>query len=101
MAHDSKQTKEAACRTLRQICVEESIRGLVVQQGGLKACVAIATDEDCEVSPLLCCSSPAPQKSTRREAAHAIAKTLVTTNPNILSEHVRLGVMRPLIFLCR
>jgi hypothetical protein len=41
------------------------------------------------------------QKSTRREAAHAIAKTLVTTNPHILSEHLRLGVMRPLIFLCR
>lgn len=49
MSHDSKQTKEAACRALRQICVEESIRGLVVQQGGLKACVTIATDEDCEV----------------------------------------------------
>jgi hypothetical protein len=51
MAHDSKQTKEAACRTLRQMCVEESIRGLVVQQGGLKACVSIATDEECEVCP--------------------------------------------------
>jgi hypothetical protein len=41
------------------------------------------------------------QRTTRREAAHAIAKTLVTTNPHILSEHLRLGVMHPLIFLCR
>ena len=49
MSHDSKQTKECACRAIRQICVEDSIRGLIVQQGGLKACMTIATDEECEV----------------------------------------------------
>ncbi len=41
------------------------------------------------------------QKPARREAAHAIAKTLVTTNPTILSEHLRLAVFRPLLFLCK
>lgn len=88
LAQDSKQTKEYAARTLRQICVEESVRGQMGQQGGLKACTLVATDEDCE-------------KNIRREAAHAIAKTLVTTNPTILSEHLRLGCMKPLVFLCK
>lgn len=56
MAHESKQTKEFACRALRQMCVEESIRGQVVQQGGLKACIAIAADEECEVGTMhYCC----------------------------------------------
>jgi hypothetical protein len=49
MSHDSKQTKEYACRALRQMCVEEGIRGQVVQQGGLKACIAVVNDEDVEV----------------------------------------------------
>lgn len=88
LTQDSKQTKEYAARTLRQICVEESVRGQMGQQGGLKACTAVATDEDCE-------------KSIRREASHAIAKALVTTNPTILSEHLRLGCVKPLVFLCR
>jgi hypothetical protein len=88
LSQDSKQTKEYAARALRQICVEESIRGQMGQQGGLKACTVVATDEDCD-------------KSIRREAAHAIAKTLVTTNPTILSEHLRLGCIKPLVFLCK
>lgn len=88
LSQDSKQTKEFAARTLRQICVEESVRGQMGQQGGLKACTVVATDEECE-------------KIIRREAAHAIAKTLVTTNPTILSEHLRLGCIKPLVFLCK
>jgi hypothetical protein len=88
LSQDSKQTKEYAARALRQICVEESVRGQMGQQGGLKACTQVATDEECE-------------KVIRREAAHAIAKTLVTTNPTILSEHLRLGCVKPLVFLCK
>lgn len=88
MSQDSKQTKEYAARTLRQLCVEESVRGQMGQQGGLKACTVVATDEECE-------------KPIRREAAHAMAKALVTTNPTILSEHLRLGCIKPLVFLCR
>ena len=88
LSHESKQTKAFAARALRQICIEESVRGQMSQQGGLKSCSTVATDEDCE-------------KETRREAAHAIAKALVTTNPNILTEHLRLGCIKPLIFLCK
>jgi hypothetical protein len=43
----------------------------------------------------------AKQKTTRLEAAHAVAKTLVTTNPNLLSEHQRLGCIKPLLLLCK
>ena len=38
---------------------------------------------------------------TRREAAHAVAKALVTTNPTLLQEHARLGAIQPLIQLAR
>lgn len=86
--HQSAKVKEAAARALRQMCVVESIRGQVIQEGALKHCCEVAVDDTLE-------------KNIRREAAHVIAKTLVTTNPNILSEHLRLSTIRPLLFLCK
>ncbi len=88
LVNSSAQTVEATARALRQICVEESIRGLFVQLGGLKACTTVSVDDSIV-------------KSTRRESSHAIAKALVTTNPSLLSEHVRLGAITPLLLLCR
>jgi len=41
------------------------------------------------------------KKAARLEAAHAVAKTLVTTNPHLLTEHQRLGAVKPLLMLCR
>lgn len=41
----SSQTKETSARALRQICVEESSRGYMIQQGGLNACCIAASDE--------------------------------------------------------
>ena len=41
------------------------------------------------------------QKAVRLEAAHAVAKMLITTNPNLLSEHQRLGSIKPLIAICK
>jgi hypothetical protein len=35
------------------------------------------------------------------EAAHAVAKTLITTNPSLLSEHVRLSTILPLVIACK
>ena len=37
----------------------------------------------------------------RVECAHAVAKTLVTSNPHLLTEHMRLGSIKPLVMLCR
>ena len=88
LAKGSARAKESAARALRQICVEDSARGLVVQHGGLKACCSVAMEE-------------ATARDCRREAAHAVAKTLVTTNPNMLSEHARVGAIPPLLMLCK
>lgn len=85
---ESLKAKEVAARTLRQICVEASARGPVVQQGGLSACYKLVEDE-------------VNDKLARLEAAHVIAKTLVTTNPAALSDHVRLGAIKPLLYACR
>jgi hypothetical protein len=49
LAAGSAQTREAAARALRQICVDVSVRGAVIQQGGLKACCSAACDEDNKV----------------------------------------------------
>lgn len=84
----SSQTKETAARALRQICVEESARGVVVQQGGLKVCCALVRDAE-------------SKKAAKLEAAHAVGKILVTTNPIILSEHLRLGSISPLLYICK
>lgn len=88
-----------------------------VQQGGLKACSSAAVDEDgysvryihsypiCAL--IVCmycmylCIYVCMQKTCRLECAHAVAKTLVTTNPNVLSEHLKLGAIKPLLFLCK
>ncbi len=55
MGHSSKQTKETAARALRQICVVESVRGIVVQQGGLKVCCEMAANEEVEVRYTIVC----------------------------------------------
>eukprot|EP01039_Chlorochromonas_danica_P003633 gene3633-3978_t len=73
---------------IRLICVDEQSRGVFIQQGGLKLCCSIANDTNCE-------------KTTRLEAGHAVAKALVTTNPHLLSEPLRLSSFRPLLLLCR
>jgi len=70
------------------MCVDETMRGVAVQQGALKACTAAAADD-------------ALPRAARREAAHAAAKILVTTNPTLLSEPLRLAAVAPLLLLCR
>jgi hypothetical protein len=86
----STQTRETAARALRQICVDDKgpARGMMIQQGGLKTCTTVACDED-------------TPKAIRLECGHAIAKTLVTTNPMLLSEHARLGAIAALVYVCR
>ena len=40
-------------------------------------------------------------KPVKLELSHCIAKTLITTNPLLLTEHLRLSCISSLIFLCR
>lgn len=84
----SAAAKEGSVRTLRQICVVEKVRGLMMQQGGLKACCDVASDK-------------AADKKARLEAAHAVSKSLISIDPNLLTEHLRMASIGPLIYLCR
>ncbi len=96
----STQTRDCAARALRQMCVEESVRGSFIQQGGLKACSDLACAPSSAESKSVPQGSPVTA-STQREAAHAIAKSLITTNPALLQGHARLGVFQPLIRLAQ
>jgi hypothetical protein len=84
----SAAAKELSVRTLRQICVVEKVRGLMMQQGGLKACCAVASDH-------------AVDKKARLEAAHAVSKALISIDPTLLTEHLRMASFSPLLYLCR
>jgi hypothetical protein len=87
VSEGSAQTREKAAEALAQMCVEETCRGAMTQQGALKACQSVGVDMDIA----------AP---TRRQAAHCVAKILVTTNPMLLTEHQRMGAIRALLLLC-
>ena len=84
----SSQAKECCSRALAQMLIEESIRGLAIQNGLIKICVPLIKNE------LIA-------KKTRIQLAHAIAKSLVTTNPNLLTEHLRVSCFSALLFLCK
>ena len=106
-------------------------RGLMIQQGGLKTCCHLileshqkeveAAKKDPKYmnkSPLSLAaqqaqaqkqkqhvsegmSSQVLSKQTKLELCHCVAKTLITTNPMLIAEHLRLSCMLPLIILCR
>jgi len=97
LTYGSTQTQDAAARALRQMCVEESVRGLFIQQGALKACCDITTSIDSDSQS----TGSIPSAVAKREAAHAVAKALITTNPSLLQGHARLGTIQPLIVLAR
>jgi len=84
----SEETRKCCFVTMRQVAVEEIVRGPFIQQGGFTSCLEHANKEY-------------EHSLTRREAAHAISKILVTTNPIMLSEHLRMSSIRSLVHLCR
>ena len=93
-------TEGASEHTLEQISVafyrmasEQSVRGVMIQQGVLTACIKIDKKEDPTETETM--------KKVIRYARHAIAKVLVTTNPALLTSAQRLGSIKPLIQLIR
>ena len=94
----SSKTKETAARALRQICAEATARGLFIQEGAMKACCDVmhkATSKDKSEGEAIVSADG------RREAAHAVAKALISTDPRLLTAHQRLGVIAPLLGLCK
>jgi hypothetical protein len=89
----SEHTLEQIIMGLNGMAGEPSVRGSMIQQGVLTACIKVAKDE-----------SPTETDTMRkviRTARHCIAKMLVTTNPSLLTSAQRLGSIKPLVHLIR
>ncbi len=79
-------TLVAACKTFRHLASEPETRGHIVSQGGL-SCLQKVSDNN------------SFNKEARMEARHAIAKTMVSTNPNMIPEESLLGTISSLMAL--
>mmetsp|Transcript_65295 Transcript_65295/g.131321 ORF Transcript_65295/g.131321 Transcript_65295/m.131321 type:complete len:993 (+) Transcript_65295:77-3055(+) len=84
----SEATKDQVSLALRQISVEPSVRGSLVQQGAYKCCLNFA-------------SSATSSPKCVRDAVWCIAKTLVSTNPGMLTASQRMGCIACLLQLCK
>lgn len=83
----SLNTAEKLAETLVNLAKDVELRGTLVQQGGFKAAVDLASESY--------------SKPARTNASHAAAKILVTTNPHVLTDAQRLSAVRPLLWLCK
>jgi hypothetical protein len=89
----SEHTLEQSLLGLQRMACEPSVRGKMIQQGVLSACIKQEKSE----SP----TETDTMKKVIRQARHTIAKMLVTTNPSLLTSAQRLGSIKSLIQLIR
>jgi hypothetical protein len=84
---------------LRQMASEVMVRGVMIQQGALKACIDISSHKESDQTT----RNPSEKLEIKahREAAWCIGKLLITTNPSILTSAQRLGSVLPLLQLCK
>ncbi len=75
----------ATCKAFRHIATEPETRGYIVSQGGL-SCLEKVSDSS-------------SNKEACMEARHATAKTMVSTNPNMIPEESLLGAISSLMEL--
>ncbi|CBJ28789.1 conserved unknown protein [Ectocarpus siliculosus] len=101
----SPATRERIALCFRRLATDSSNRGLIVQQGGLSLLINMASvpkaagkGEDAKKEQQ---QEEEKGKGCRIEARHAIAKTLVTTNPSLLTEAQNMGSVPALITMCR
>jgi protein unc-45 len=90
----SEHTSEQIVLAFSRMATEPSVRGILIQQGVLTACIDLAKNEE---SP----TDTDTMKKIIRKARHCIAKILVTTNPALLTSSQRMGSVKPLILLIR
>mmetsp|Transcript_43966 Transcript_43966/g.51509 ORF Transcript_43966/g.51509 Transcript_43966/m.51509 type:complete len:683 (+) Transcript_43966:3-2051(+) len=106
-ANDSTSILEQISIGLVRMACEPSVRGNMIQQGCLSACIKIENDEIKKLkSPTYSPSSVTPEikkmcTALMLNVRHCIAKLLVTTNPNILTSSQRMGSIRPLLQLVK
>lgn len=89
----SEHTLEQLVLALSRFASEPSARGSMIQQGVLSALIKIEKNEGPTETDTM--------KKIIRIARHSIARTLITTNPGLLTSAQRLGSIRPLVLLVR
>jgi hypothetical protein len=89
----SEHTLEQSLLGLKRMASEPSVRGQMIQQGVLSACIKQEKNETPTETDTM--------KKVIRCARHTIAKILITTNPSLLTSAQRLGSIKPLIQLIR
>ncbi|KAI8925693.1 hypothetical protein BC831DRAFT_459799 [Entophlyctis helioformis] len=84
---DSLAVRDAVSRVYLSVATDTDLRGALVQQGGCRALLSLATHGSDE---------------GMLTAAHALAKTAITTDPNLAFKGQSVfEAVRPLIALCR
>jgi len=88
-ATDTTLDQVVTCMT--RLAGENTVRGMMVQQGCLSACIQMTRTEN---------PSKAEEKAFR-QAQHCVGKLLVTTNPGLLTVSQRIGSIQPLMQLIK
>jgi hypothetical protein len=91
MVGASDTTIEKLAIGLNRIAIDSSVRGLLIQQGVLSACIKIEEVENPSDT----------KKNSLRQSRQCAARLLVTTNPSILTTSQRIGSIKPLLQLIR
>ena len=84
-------TRQQIATCMVRMACEESVRGAMIQQGCLTACIEMTKDENASNI----------EKEIIQKAEHVIAKLLVTTNPSMLTASQRMGSIRSLMHLVK
>ena len=87
----SDHTMVQIVTALNRMATEPSVRGSMIQQGALTACIKVDNDKN-------------PSKITKNiitTARHCIARLLITMNPSLLTSAQCMGSIKPLIELIR
>jgi len=87
----SESTLKQIVTALNRMAGEVSVRGLLIQQGALSACIKIERGAHASETEI----------NSARQARHCVAKILVTTNPGLLTTSQRMGSIKPLIDLIK
>lgn len=82
---DSENCKELICRVFNALCSQQDLRGLVVQQGGVKVLIPMALEGT---------------DNGKKHAAQALARIGITMDPSVAFPGQRcIEVVRPLLLL--
>mmetsp|Transcript_3163 Transcript_3163/g.4453 ORF Transcript_3163/g.4453 Transcript_3163/m.4453 type:complete len:1169 (+) Transcript_3163:206-3712(+) len=87
----SEKTRGQLVVGMIRFAEQESCRGIMIQQGCLSSCIKLCKEKN----------STGSEKQIFLNAAHCMAKMLVTTNPSLLTVTQRMGCIKPLILLIR